>query len=40
MYETEKKGIIVKIDAGLHVQVKEYIEANGMTIESHISIAE
>ena len=32
MSETEKKGITVKIDADLHAQVRQYIEANGMTM--------
>ena len=39
MSETEKKGITVKIDAGLHAQVKEYIEANGMTMAEFVSKA-
>lgn len=39
MSETEKKGITVKIDAGLHAQVKEFIEANGMTMAEFVSKA-
>lgn len=39
MAETEKKGITVKIDAGLHAQVKAFIEANGMTMAEFVSIA-
>ena len=30
MSENEKKGITVKIDADLHAQVRQYIEANGI----------
>jgi hypothetical protein len=32
MPENEKKGITVKVDAQLHAQVREYIEAHGMTM--------
>ena len=39
MSETEKKGITVKIDADLHAQVKQYIEANGMTMAEFVSKA-
>ena len=39
MSETEKKGITVKIDADLHAQVRQYIEANGMTITEFVSKA-
>lgn len=39
MAETEKKGITVKIDAGLHAQVRAFIEANGMTMAEFVSIA-
>lgn len=28
----EKKGITVKIDAALHAEIRQFIEANGMTI--------
>ncbi len=35
----EKKGITVKIDAGLHAQVREYIEAHGMTMAQFITAA-
>ena len=39
MSETEKKGITVKIDADLHAQVRQYIEANGMTMAELVSKA-
>jgi|GEM_PF-7014064 len=39
MSETEKKGITVKIDADLHTQVRQYIEANGMTMAEFVSKA-
>jgi hypothetical protein len=39
MSETEKKGITVKIDADLHAQVRQYIEANGMTMTEFVSKA-
>lgn len=32
MATEEKKGITVKIDAELHAQVREYLEANNMTM--------
>ena len=39
MSEAEKKGITVKIDADLHSQVRQYIEANGMTMAEFVSKA-
>ena len=39
MSETEKKGITVKIDADLHAQVRQYIEANSMTMTEFVSKA-
>ena len=39
MSETEKKCITVKIDADLHAQVRQYIEANGMTMAEFVSKA-
>lgn len=39
MSETEKKGITVKIDADLHAQVRQYIEANGITMAEFVSKA-
>ena len=39
MSETEKKGITVKIDADLHAQVRQFIEANGMTMAEFVSKA-
>ena len=35
----ETKGITVKIDAGLHAQVREYIEAHGMTMAEFVAQA-
>ena len=39
MSETEKKGITVTIDADLHAQIRQYIEANGMTMTEFVSKA-
>lgn len=39
MPENEKKGITVKVDAGLHAEVKQYIEAHGMTMAEFVSMA-
>ena len=35
----EKKGITVKIDAGLHAEVKAYVEAQGLTMAEFVSKA-
>ena len=35
----EKKGITVKIDAGLHAEIRQYIEQNGMTMADFVSQA-
>ena len=35
----ETKGITVKIDAGLHAQVREYVESHGMTMAEFVSQA-
>ena len=35
----EKKGITVKVDAVLHAQVREYIEAHGMTMGDFVAQA-
>ena len=35
----ETKGITVKIDAGLHAQVREYVEAHGMTMGEFVAQA-
>ena len=35
----EKKGITVKIDASLHAEIREFIEANGMTMADFVSKA-
>ena len=39
MPENEKKGITVKVDAQLHAQVREYIEAYGMTMSEFVAKA-
>ena len=39
MPDNEMKGITVKVDAQLHAQVKEYIEAHGMTMGEFVSKA-
>lgn len=39
MPENEKKGITVKVDAQLHSQVREYIEAHGMTMSEFVAKA-
>ena len=36
---SEKKGITVKVDAELHAQVREYIEAHGMTMGEFVAQA-
>ena len=36
---TETKGITVKIDAGLHAQVREYVEAHNMTMGEFVAKA-
>ena len=36
---TETKGITVKIDAGLHAQVREYVEAHNMTMGEFVAQA-
>ena len=36
---SEKKGITVKVDAELHAQVREYIEAHGMTMGDFVAQA-
>lgn len=35
----EKKGITVKINADLHAEIREFIEANGMTMAEFVSQA-
>ena len=34
-----KKGISVQVDAALHAEVKEYMEAHGMTMGDFVSLA-
>ncbi len=35
----EKKGITVKIDAGLHAEVRQYLESHGMTMAEFVTLA-
>lgn len=35
----EKKGITVKIDAGLHAEVRQYLEKHGMTMAEFVTLA-
>ena len=37
--EQEKKGITVKIDADLHAEVRQYLEANNMTMAEFVTQA-
>lgn len=37
--DNEKKGITVKIDAGLHAEVKQYLESHGMTMAEFVTQA-
>lgn len=37
--DCEKKGITVKIDAGLHAEVRQYLESHGMTMTEFVSQA-
>lgn len=37
--DNEKKGITVKIDAGLHAEVRQYLENNGMTMAEFVTQA-
>lgn len=39
MADGEKKGITVKIDSDLHAKVREFIEANNMTMAEFVSQA-
>lgn len=39
MPDNEKKGITVKIDAGLHAEVRQYLESHGMTMAEFVSQA-
>ena len=39
MSDETKKGITVKIDASLHAQVREYLDAHNMTMEEFYSQA-
>lgn len=35
----EKKGITVKVDAGLHAEVRRYLEENGLTMAELVAQA-
>ena len=39
MPTNEKKGITVKIDAGLHAEVRQYLENHGMTMAEFVTQA-
>ncbi len=39
MPDNEKKGITVKIDAGLHADVRQYLESHGMTMAEFVTQA-
>ena len=39
MSTNEKKGVTVKIDAELHAEVKQYIEAHEMTMADFVTLA-
>ena len=39
LLDNEKKGITVKIDAGLHAEVKQYLESHGMTMAEFVTQA-
>lgn len=39
MPDNEKKGITVKIDAGLHAEVRQYFESHGMTMAKFVTQA-
>lgn len=39
MPTNEKKGVTVKIDAELHAEVKQYIEAHEMTMADFVTLA-
>ena len=39
MPDEGKKGITVKIDAGLHAEVRQYIEQHGMTMAEFVTAA-
>lgn len=39
MPTNEKKGITVKIDAGLHAEVRQYLESHGMTMAEFVTQA-
>lgn len=35
----EKKGITVKVDAGLHAEVRQYLESHDMTMAEFVTLA-
>lgn len=39
MPDNEKKGITVKIDAGLHAEVRQHLESHGMTMAEFVAQA-
>ena len=39
MPNDERKGITVKIDAGLHAEVRQFLESHGMTMAEFVTLA-
>ena len=39
MPNDEKKGITVKIDAGLHAEVRQFLESHGMAMAEFVTLA-
>ena len=39
MSTNEKKGITVKVDAELHAEVRQYLEAHEMTMGDFVALA-
>ena len=39
MPTNEKKGITVKIDAGLHAEVRQFLDSHGMTMAEFVTLA-
>ncbi len=39
MPDGEKKGITVRIDAGLHAEVSQYLKDHGMTMAEFVTLA-
>lgn len=39
MADAEKKGLTVKIDADLHAEVRQYLDAHEMTMAEFVTLA-